>query len=132
MTYSKIQKSAASSSTEAEIIALSNVSRIVVYYRRLLKQLLPQNNLEATKIYVDSQPCINTAKHDRGTPVEKHIDISDLIIKDYVQAELISLTHVPTKMNIADHVTKISDKKRFIQFKCLFSTADGQVLRCED
>ena len=109
---SKLQKSIALSSTEAEYVSLSLTSRDVIWCRTLRSKLgFEQPN--ATVIYEDNDSCIKIANSPRKHPGVKHIDIRYHFIKDRIASKEIVLHRMPTLDMVADLFTKQLPRQLF-------------------
>jgi hypothetical protein len=100
------QKIVVISSTEAEIVALSEGNRHIVWVRRWLKACgFDLSN--ATLIHQDNQACI-TLMNGEGPPKNrtKHMDIRYFFIREHIKSGDIELVYTPTKKMIADLLTK--------------------------
>jgi len=114
--FSRMQKSVALSSAEAEYIAASMATCEAIWLRKLLVALFGQK-VETTVIHCDNQSCIklseNPVFHDRS----KHIDIRYHFIRDCVQRGIVQLQYIPTDEQVAEILTKALGKAKFIFFK---------------
>jgi hypothetical protein len=102
------------SSTEAELVALSDSANQLIHVRNLLiAQGHPQN---PATIYQDNMSCMSLI--DRGKPTSKrsrHIDIRYFWIHDRVESGEVRLVHRPTKiMGPANVLTKPTQGAQFI------------------
>ena len=102
---SRKQKSIALSTCEAEIIALSEASKDVVYLRKLVAGL---NAAEPgpTELYTDSKSArdvsYNPEHHDRM----KHVARRHFYVRDMVESFELTVPFVCTKDNLGDFFTK--------------------------
>ena len=102
---SKRQPTVATSSTEAEYMALYSATQEAVWLRLLLSEL--GCTLEtATKIYEDNQGCIALAKNPVFHARTKHIDIKYHFLREKVEEGVIELEYMPTDKMVADGLTK--------------------------
>ena len=102
---SRKQKSIALSTCEAEIIALSEAAKDVVYLRKLVRGLgAPENG--PTSLKTDSQSArdvsYNPEHHDRM----KHVQRRHFFIRDMVESFEIEVPFVRTNEQLADFLTK--------------------------
>ena len=102
---SRKQKCVALSTCEAEIIALSEASKDVVYLRKLVKGLgAPEPS--PTSLATDSKSArdvsYNPEHHDRM----KHVQRRHFFVRDMVESFELEVPFVPTKENPADFFTK--------------------------
>ena len=102
--FSKVQTLAALSSTQAEIIALSECLREVMHLRMLLEELgLPQ---QPTPVYEDNAGAISFAEARPDVARSKHILIKDRFCVEAVEMGWISMVKIDTSVNCADMFTK--------------------------
>ena len=80
--YSKLQRTVALSSAEAEYMALTEVTKEALYYTYLLQQLGFDLDCPPT-IYCDSQTAIAIAKNPVHHPRTKHINIRYHFVRDH-------------------------------------------------
>ena len=108
---SRTQKSVATSSTEAEYMALSDCSRQVVWIRQLLGEL--GFHPHPTPVSGDNQGSIFIAQNPVTERRSKHIDIRYHYIREQVVEDKIVLQFVPGVDNPADMFTKNLGKIKF-------------------
>jgi len=95
------------SSTEAELIALTDAVHQVVYMRRLYNLLnLPLDNPMA--VYYNNQSTLKIIAKPPYTYHSrmKHLSIKEGFIYDNVKSEQVNIICVPTTDNLADFLTK--------------------------
>lgn len=101
---SKKQPTVALSSTEAEYMSLSSVTREVVFLRRFLQEI--SGKVGQVIIYNDCQGAqklaLNPIHHNRT----KHIDTKHHFIRDIVSKKIIDLRYIKTHDMSADILTK--------------------------
>jgi len=113
---SKLQKSVALSSTEAEYICLSSGSASVLWYRSILAELgFPQAN--PTIIDQDNQSAIRIAETKKQAPGVKHISIRHHFIRDRIASKEIKLNAIDTSNMKADIFTKNLAFPRFLAIR---------------
>ena len=101
---SRRQRSVATSTTEAEYMALSNTSKHHLWTLRALSELL---HLEIpAAIRCDNMGSIDIAENPRINDRSKHIDIHYHAVRELLQSGQISIVHVDGKQNLADICTK--------------------------
>ena len=122
---SRKQKSIALSTCEAEIIALSEATKDVVYLRKLVKNLrAPEPG--PSPLSTDSKSArdvsYNPEHHDRM----KHVERRHFFVRDMVESFEIEVPFVPTENNPADFFTKpMKNAARFREFrKLVMNTRD--------
>jgi hypothetical protein len=123
----KRQKCIATSTAEAEYIAVYEVAKEIVWLRLLLKELGFEQK-GPTLINEDNTATIAISEKEYNHARTKHIDIKYHYVKDLVKKEIIKLTWVKTTEQIADIFTKPLDKIKFLMFTAKFM---GRNLRNE-
>ena len=105
ITYSsKLQRTVALSSAEAEYMGLAHGTQEVLFLRELVKEIgLSQDK---TVIHVDNQAAQQMAMNPVHHQRTKHIDVRYHFVRERVQTKEIELQHVSTKENLADIMTK--------------------------
>jgi hypothetical protein len=104
--YSKDQKSVSLSSCEAELYALSQAVRLVIYLRNLFIELGLMKKDHCVTIKCDSISAIEIVKSEGSSVPAKHIDIRLKYIKQAIQQKKLEVVYVNTKENLADGFTK--------------------------
>lgn len=112
---SKKQSTVATSSSEAEYIALSAATSEAIWLRGLMQDL-KELNKEAVTIYEDNRGCIGMANNAESKRA-KHIDIKHHFIRDNVANGLINIAAIGTKDQLADIFTKSLDTSNFLEFR---------------
>lgn len=103
---SKLQKSVALSSAEAEYVALTATARDVIWCRALLEEMgFPMK--EASIIHEDNDSAAKIAQSYKKHPGVKHIEIRHHFIRDRVlEVKDISIERLATYDMVADLLTK--------------------------
>jgi len=104
--YSKDQKSVSLSSCEAELYALSQAIRLVIYLRNLFIELGLMTKDHCVTIKCDSISAIEIVKSEGSFVPAKHIDIRLKYIKQAIKQRKIEVVYVNTTENLADGFTK--------------------------
>ena len=121
---SRKQKSIALSTCEAEIIALSEAAKDVIYLRKLVKGLRAPE-VGPTPLSTDSKSArdvsYNPEHHDRM----KHVQRRHFFVRDMVESFELELPFVRGADNLADILTKpMSDAKQFHKLRKLIMNDD--------
>lgn len=114
--FSKKQQTVATSSSEAEYIALSSVVGDVIWVKGILQDLHEIDENYCAKVYEDNMGCIAMATTTENKRV-KHIDIRYHFTRDMVERKEIEIVKIPSEQQLADPMTKALDKIKFLQFK---------------
>ena len=125
---SKLQKTVALSSCEAEYMALKEGIKEKIWLECLCKQLdIPRQDQQAT-LYTDSQSAIELAKNPEHHARTKHIDIQYHFVRQNVQNATVKLIYIPTNDQPADGLTKALDATKFGHFvKYLGLSTEGNL-----
>ena len=109
---SKKQATVSLSTSEAEYVALSTATQEAVWLKKLLTDLgaVPD---KATVIMEDNQGAIAMARNPVGHARTKHIDIRYHFVRECVAEGTIELVYCPTKLMLADLLTKPLPREQF-------------------
>ena len=103
---SKKQNIVASSSCEAEYIALSTCVHEALYLMKLLAFMYDIKDIDSSVLIgVDEQGTIALAKNPVHQQRSKHIDVRYHFLKDVVSDGIVKLSYVPSNENVADVLT---------------------------
>jgi hypothetical protein len=114
---SRLQATAASSTTHAEYYAAYHSTTEALWLQKLLisLQLLPGG--EPTILFSDNSGAIQLGKHHMVTQRSKHFSSKLHLVRDTHQSGAIKLTHIPTSINVSDIFTKPLPRKQFEFFR---------------
>lgn len=102
---SKRQDCTSISSTEAEIVALSETCREALWIRRILT-FCDEVQTKATVIFEDNQSCINFHRAGGVSNRTKHIDTRYCFAKDLIAKMIVRIVFCASEHNSADMLTK--------------------------
>ena len=100
---SKKQQSVASSTIEAEYMALATTSRQAVWYLNAFTRLC--HTIPIT-IMADNTSCINVAKNAINHPRPKCIDVAHHFTREHLIRKSFTISYLPSIDNSADLMTK--------------------------
>jgi len=120
---SQRQHTVATSSTEAEYMALYSAVQESIWLRRILKELKQLKDLP-TMIYQDNQGTIALAKNPIFHSRSKHIDIKFHFTRDKIQDGTIQVEYKSTQEMVADALTKSVNKVKLQEFIKLVNMQD--------
>jgi hypothetical protein len=103
---SKKQSIIATSSTEAEYLALYQTIKEALWIRRLFKDIGWSDGQKPTTVFEDNAGAIQLATTNEYRPRTKHIDVQAYRIREEVQEGHVSVQYLETALNIADLLTK--------------------------
>ena len=102
---SKQQSVVATSTTEAEYIAMSTATRMAQSLRQLMAEL-GVTQLKPTVIYGDNQPAVHIAQNAVCSEMSKHIDVCYHHIRDRIKRKEVLFVHIASEYQVADMFTK--------------------------
>lgn len=115
------QKVVALSSMESEFIALTEASKELTWFHRILSEcvnikIIPQN-YPIPRLYVDNQACIEFVKSPIESHRTKHIDVKLFFVRDLVYKKIFTVHYIQSNRNLADVFTKGQTKTDLNKFK---------------
>jgi hypothetical protein len=111
------------SSTEAELVALTDLALQVKWLKNLLIQDL-QLRFKATQLLCDNKSTITLAKDPISSDRTKHIEVRHRKVQELVESREIEITWVPTDEQRADIFTKPLPQPAFTKFKTQLQVQD--------
>ena len=111
---SRKQTSVALSTMEAEYAGLAEISREVVYVKRLLTYMGFKLVKGSINVYCDNQSAIELSKNAVFHKRSKHIDISFHFTRELVEKKVITIKYLQTELMIADILTKFLSKSKHL------------------
>ena len=112
---SHAQKTIATSSTEAEYMALSDCSRQIMWLKHMFRELgMP---LDKVPICTDNNGAIFIGSNPIQERCIKHIDVCYHYIHECVENGEVEILHVDTNDNTTDMFTKPLGHVKFVQFR---------------
>ena len=121
---SRKQKIVSLSSTETELIALSDSTSFIIYILNVFNELDIKINNKT--IFQDNLSTIKMIQNEKPTSQRvKHINLKYFSIRERINEYNININHLPTNEMIADILTKPLFGKLFIKFRnSLFNSND--------
>ena len=114
---SRLQKTVALSSCEAEYMALREAVKEQLYIGQVIQELpIPQPKPAWNQLYGDNQSSIELAKDPKHHARTKHMDIHYHFVRDHVQGGMTKLDYIPTEQQLADPLTKAVDRQKIDRF----------------
>lgn len=117
---SKLQRTVALSSCEAEYMALKDLVKELLFIQNLILELRDLNigvfnQIEVQNAYTDSSSAISLAKNPVFHHRTKHIDIQYHFVREAYKEGLVKLNYIPTEEQIADILTKAVDNSKWLK-----------------
>lgn len=109
---SKLQPAVSLSTTEAEYRVLTDASKDILYFRRLLEEL-GLNVIEPTKLFSDNQSCLKLVQNPVLHARTKHIGIHEHFIRETIHNGHVEVFYTPTSSQQADFLTKPLSYSKF-------------------
>lgn len=113
---SKKQTTVALSSTEAEYMAICDITKEIMWMQMILSEL-HMKVITPTIIYVDNQSAIKISENDIAHERTKHIDIKHYFVKDAIEKKIIQLKWISTEHQLADIFTKALPSPSFTSLR---------------
>ncbi|KAL7552295.1 hypothetical protein ACHAWF_018275 [Thalassiosira exigua] len=102
---SSLQKTVASSSTEAEFMEASDTGKMMLFVRSIMNDLgIPQG--AASLLYENNDACTAIGNVQKPTNRTRHIDIRYFALCEWIERDLLFLERIDTTQNMSDHFTK--------------------------
>ena len=110
------QKINSKSSTEAELVGLSDSASQVIWTRDFLAA--QGYEMQSAEIYQDNKSTIAMIEKGRSTSEKsRHINIRFFFLKDRISAKEIKITYLPTELMVADILTKPLQGRLFLELR---------------
>jgi hypothetical protein len=113
------QDTVTTSTTEAELLALSQAAKEGQYVSRLLRELTVELNDHRIEIQCDNTQTIRLVNQEitRLQTKLRHVDIHNHWLRQEVLLKRINVVHTKSKDMIADGLTKVLPKEDFMRFR---------------
>ena len=109
---SRLQRTTALSTCEAELEALFLCAKEALYLRKLVQDFGYQQ--QATTIFCDNKSAIIVANNPSSGKRTKHLSVKYHFLKDCLEAGFIEIKHISSEENIADIFTKPIVGEKFL------------------
>ena len=107
----KDARSAASGSSEAEYVALSEVVKEVLFLRQVREFLEPSMRVGAVNVFEDNEGAIKLATNKHASRRSKHIDVKHHLVRGASDARKVRVAYVRSEDQHADLLTKPQTSK---------------------
>lgn len=109
---SRLQKSVALSTTEAEFVAASEGAKELIWLTRLLNEIGVDCTQKPT-LHVDNASAVKLTKNPEFHKRSKHIEIRYFFVRECYLNNQIAIEHISGNNQIADILTKFLSRERF-------------------
>ena len=92
--HSKMQEVTASSTSEAEYVALSEVVKEVLFLRQVQEFMEPSMRVGAVNVFEDNEGAIKLATNKHASRRTKHIDVKHHLVRDASDARKVRVAYV--------------------------------------
>ncbi len=118
----------ATSSSEAEVIALIDATKEASWLSRLCMQLCENYPADLpVKIYEDNTSCLSIVTRGILSERTRHLRVEYYYVTSEIEGRHVALEHCPTALMIADTFTKALPVSDFIKFRNAFMTDLNQL-----
>ena len=115
---SRKQTITATSSCEAEYVAMNMTCKEAVWLKRLLADISISKDLTSgIMVRADSQSAMKMAKNESINRRNKHIDITYHYVREVTENGEVYMVYVPTDSMAADMLTKALGRIKFLKFR---------------
>ena len=128
---SRKQPCTATSTTESEYVAASLTSKEVVWARRLLLDL-GFSQATPTPLLSDNQSAIRLVQNPEFHKRTKHIDVVYHLIREIQARGEITISYVPTRLQLADILTKALTPEIFQKLRAALNIGPKVLLQVGD
>ncbi len=113
---SSTQRLTTLSTSEAELVALTDLAKEVRYARKLMRDIYPEKFVKApSPIHCDNQSTIKIVAQDENLGRTKHLDIRGCFIRDNIRQKVLQLFYANTEVNLADFLTKPLSRAKILE-----------------
>jgi len=117
------QKNVTESTSEAELVAANEGAKDGLWLKQLLESM--EFKVKPILLYVDNKSTLEIAKHPTSHKRSKHLRLSLLKIREYVEDGLLTIQYVRSEENLADMFTKSLAFEKFQDFKMQLGLSVG-------
>ena len=107
--HSRMQEVTASSTSEAEYVALLEVVKEVLFLRQVQEFMEPSMRVGAVNVFEDNEGAIKLATNKHASRRTKHIDVKLHLVRDASDARKVRVAYVRSEDQHADLLTKPLD-----------------------
>ena len=125
---SKVQQTVATSTCEAELVALSQSAKDGIGMQLLLNDILSEQLESPFELLCDNKSAIDVARHPKRYGKLKHVERSHFFVREVLENEKAKLEKVKSDDNIADIFTKPLGHNKFIPLRSKLKLVDSKAI----
>ena len=116
---SKLQSAVATSSAEAEYMALSYITKLLLWILHMIESIPSQFVRRPICVREDNKPCINLANNHAASKFTRHIGICHHFLRDHYESgsKQFKLMWVPSPKQKANGMTKPLPRAEYVSFR---------------
>ena len=116
---SKLQSAVATSSAEAEYMALSYTTKLLLWIINMIQSIPGQFVSKPVRVFEDNMPCINLANHHAASKFTRHIGICHHFLRSHYAegSKQFKLIWIRSGKQRANGMTKPLARSDFIAFR---------------
>ena len=99
--FSRTQKCVTLSTTEAEYMAIANVTKEVLFLRQVWRFMLPAAGMPCIPVFADNEGAVQLARNPITISNSKHIGVRHYFLRELVGGREVSIIHVPSQFQRA-------------------------------
>ena len=104
--FSRTQKCATFSTSEAEYVALRDAVKELLFFRQVWRFMLPSKVMPCFPVFEDNQGAVQLAQNPITNSNSKHIDVRHHFLRELVRQRDIKIVQVPYEFQHADILAK--------------------------
>ena len=116
---SRLRKTTAQSTAEAEINAATELTKELVHLKLLLSELGVRGN-EPIPVHEDNQACILIGNGMKSSRTAKHYEVRLHLLQESIKNKTIQFKYCKTDDQVADAFTKPLDEEKFLKFRGMY------------
>ena len=116
---SRLQKTTAQSTAEAEINAATELTKELVHLKLLLSELGVRGD-EPIPVHEDNQACILMGNGMKSSRTAKHYEVRLHLLQESIKNKTIQFKYCKTDDQVADAFTKPLDEEKFLKFRGMY------------
>ena len=127
-SFSKLQPITAQNSAEAEVVAMVETGKHVIFNVNLCKEMRLPLQLPV-KMLTDSASGIEIVHTTKNNARSKHIDLRFFTIREWIEEGIVELEWISKEKQLADVFTKPLGKNLFTRFRSMLPVMNEETLK---